>query len=338
MEHRLQICRDILTAPSVGGLRTGAMRFSRFMWLVLGFNLVVILWGAFVRASGSGAGCGGHWPLCNGEVIPRNPTLETLVEFSHRLTSGIALILVVVALVWAFRSCTPGHPVRKGASWSLFFMVTEALVGAGLVLLEYVAQNKSFGRAIWISVHLINTFLLIAAITFTAWAATTGRSIRLKGDKTLIRMLAASFAATLVLGVSGAVTALGATLFPITSLTDGLSQDISPLADPLTRLRIIHPVFAIAVGALLVYLALAVRRKCPFEHVTKASRAMILFIEIQLFAGIVNLLLHAPVWLQLLHLLLSDLIWISLVLLACSALSEPRTESRGAEAFGAAAA
>jgi len=308
------------------------------MWFVLSFNLVVILWGAFVRASGSGAGCGGHWPLCNGEVIPRSPTLETLVEFSHRLTSGIALILVVAALVWAFRSYDSGHAVRKGAAWSMFFMVTEALVGAGLVLLEYVAQNKSLGRAFWISGHLINTFLLIAAITFTAWAATTGHTIRWRGNRSIVRMLVISFLSSLALGVSGAVTALGATLFPITSLTDGFRQDISPLADPLTRLRIIHPLLAIAIGALLVYLVLSILRKCPAEPVAKASRAVIILIAAQLFAGIVNLLLHAPVWLQLVHLLLSDLIWISLVLLACSALAESGPEPCDDEAFGSVAA
>ncbi|MFN8454080.1 MAG: COX15/CtaA family protein [Anaerolineae bacterium] len=70
-------------------------RFAKYVWTVLAYNLAVILWGAFVRASGSGAGCGSHWPLCNGEVIPRTPQMETLVEFTHRLTSGLALLLVI---------------------------------------------------------------------------------------------------------------------------------------------------------------------------------------------------------------------------------------------------
>ncbi|HEX9001707.1 MAG TPA: COX15/CtaA family protein, partial [Blastocatellia bacterium] len=79
-------------------------RFAKFAWLVVAYNLMVIVWGAYVRASKSGDGCGSHWPLCNGEVIPLAPTVKTLVEFSHRLSSGLALLLTVVLVVWAFRA------------------------------------------------------------------------------------------------------------------------------------------------------------------------------------------------------------------------------------------
>ena len=140
-------------------------RFSTFAWGVLGFNVLVIIWGAFVRATGSGAGCGSHWPLCNGELVPRAPQVETLIEFSHRITSGIALLGVVALLIWAMRSFPRGHHVRKAAGASMFFMVTEALVGAGLVPFEYVAHNVSIARAYWMAGHLTNTFLLLAALT-----------------------------------------------------------------------------------------------------------------------------------------------------------------------------
>lgn len=126
-------------------------RFAIFSWSVLVYNLGIILWGAFVRASGSGAGCGSHWPLCNGEVIPRSPTVQTLIEFSHRLTSGVALILVVALTVAAFRAFPKRHIVRRGALFSLFFMLTEALVGAGLVLFSLVADNASIARAMFMS-------------------------------------------------------------------------------------------------------------------------------------------------------------------------------------------
>jgi heme A synthase len=297
-------------------------RFAKFAWSVLAFNLLVILWGAYVRASGSGAGCGGHWPLCNGEVIPRTPTIATLIEYSHRLTSGLALVLVAVALLWAFRAYPAAHPVRRGAALSMFFMLTEALVGAGLVLLQYVADNQSLGRAVWISGHLINTFLLVAALTFTAWAATTGSSV-LCSRREVFPILLISAVSALVLGVSGAVTALGATLFPVTSLADGLRQDFSPLGTQLMRLRVIHPALALAVGALLIHCAMTIRRRCPGGAVVRYSRALIALVEIQLVAGLANLLLHAPIWLQIIHLLLSDLIWILFLLLAYSALAHP---------------
>src|SRR5437764_2061540 len=156
--------------------------FRRFAWGVLVYNVLVVLWGGFVRASGSGAGCGSHWPLCNGEVLPPAPQIATLIEFAHRVSSGLGLFVVVGLAIWAFRGYGKGHPVRLGAGLSLLFIITEALVGAGLVLFSLVADNATFARALFISVHLINTFLLLGALTLTAWWASGGASVRLRGQ------------------------------------------------------------------------------------------------------------------------------------------------------------
>ncbi len=296
-------------------------RFSKYAWGVLAFNLIVIMWGAYVRASGSGAGCGSHWPLCNGEVVPRTPTIKTLVEFSHRLTSGMALLLVVVMVVWAYRHFERKHHARIGAALSMFFMLTEALVGAGLVLFEYVAENKSIARAFWMSGHLINTFLLVGVLTLTAWAATTNGRVRLRGPGVDVWWLLTAIIATLVLGVSGAVTALGGTLFPVTSLAEGLRQDLSPTAHVLIRLRFFHPFIALFVSALLLIVSWLVRHR-PGAWTGKLAHSLIGLVIVQLGVGLVNLLLHAPIALQIVHLLLSDLIWIALVLLSFSVLDE----------------
>lgn len=306
-------------------------RFAKYAWGVVAFNLLVILWGAYVRASSSGAGCGSHWPLCNGEIIPRSPTIKTLVEFSHRLSSGLALLLTVALLIWAFRNFARKHPVRTYAALSMFFMLMEAAVGAALVLFEYVAENKSIGRALWMSGHLINTFLLVAMLTLTAWAASTDERARLRDQGGINWLFAVAILGTLILGVSGAVTALGGTLFPVTSLAEGLRQDLSPTAHVLIRLRFFHPFIAIAVGALLVLTAVLVRAWRGSATTNKLSLALITLVAIQLLAGLVNLLLHAPIWLQIVHLLLSDLIWIALVLLSFTALTQPARE----RAFGA---
>src|SRR5262249_872473 len=146
-------------------------RFAKYAWFTLAFNLLVIVWGAYVRASKSGAGCGSHWPLCNGEVIPNSPTIKTLIEYSHRLSSGLALLLVVGMLVWVFRAYARKHQLRYLSAFAMFFMLMEAAIGAGLVLFEMVAENKSIARALWISAHLINTFLLIGTLALTAWLA-----------------------------------------------------------------------------------------------------------------------------------------------------------------------
>jgi heme A synthase len=314
-------------------------RFAKYTWFALAFSLLVIVWGAYVRASGSGAGCGSHWPLCNGEVIPGSPTVKTIIEFSHRLSSGLAGLLVAGALLWAFivwviRVFAPKHRLgRDGAAGMLFiaaaamfFMLMEAAIGAGLVLFEMVAENKSIARALWVSAHLVNTFLLVGTLALMAWTATTGGRLNVRGQGSINRLFAAAIVATLILGVSGAVSALGATLFPVTSLAEGLKQDLSPTAHVLIRLRFFHPLIAIGVGVFLILTAFFARSRRSGNGVKRWSTALIALVLVQLGAGAINLLLHAPIWLQLVHLLLSDLVWIALVLLGCSALQQPARE------------
>lgn len=293
-------------------------RFSKFAWIVLFYNILVVLWGAYVRATGSGAGCGSHWPLCNGEVIPRAPQLETIIELTHRLTSGVAFLLVVGMLIWAFRKYPKAHIVRKGAGWSTFFIITEALVGAGLVLFEWVAHDASLGRVISMAVHLINTFLLLAALALTAWWASGGDQPNLKGHGVQTWLFGLGFLLMLVLGVSGAVTALGDTLFPSASLAEGLREDFSAEAHFLVRLRVWHPVIAILTGMYLLFLAgfIAMFRVNP--TIRRLAAALAGLFVIQGMAGLINLALLAPVWMQLVHLLLADLVWLSLVLLAAA--------------------
>ena len=291
-------------------------RFAQFAWLVLGYNLLVIVWGAYVRASGSGAGCGSHWPLCKGAVIPRAPALETIIEMTHRLSSGLALMLVIGLVFWATRRFPRGHAIRYAALVSLFFIVTEALIGAGLVLFEYVAHNASHARAFWMSGHLINTFLLLGALSLTAWWA-SGRE---KPPRLLSGPPGRKFKIGLVgmvfLAVSGAVTALGDTLFPAGSLAAGVRQDLSPTAHIFLQLRVWHPLLAVTVGLGLAWIAWRVRKSEPQPVVMKLSVILSALVAIQLTAGAANLLLLAPIWMQLVHLLLSDLLWITLVLLS----------------------
>ncbi|MBI1763838.1 MAG: COX15/CtaA family protein [Acidobacteria bacterium] len=316
-------------------------RFAKYACVVLAFNLAVIAWGAYVRASGSGAGCGSHWPLCNGEIIPRAPTLQTLIEYSHRLTSGLALLLVAGLIAWAFRAYERGHAVRRWAFFSGFFILTEALVGAGLVLFEYVAENKSSARALWMSGHLINTFLMLGAFTLTLWAAIEDQQPQPttppKQDNSAW-LLTAALAGTLILGVSGAITALGATLFPVTSLAEGLQQDLSPTSHLLIRLRFYHPLIALFVSTLLAFVANTIRAQRPSVWTNWLSISLIVLVVLQLTVGISNLLLHAPTWLQLVHLLLSDLIWIALVLLTAAALTPQLHSARLATIEAAATA
>jgi heme A synthase len=296
-------------------------RLARFAWLVLSWNVAVILWGAFVRATGSGAGCGAHWPLCNGEVVPRSPALETMVEFTHRATSGIALLLVFALALWAFRDRPQGHPARRAAAASVFFILTEAAVGAGLVLFRLVGANDSVARALFMAGHLANTFVLLACLTLAAhWCATDER-VRRETAARLGWPFALGALSLLVVGKSGAVAALGDTLYPAQSVLGGLAQDTSPTAHFLVQLRVAHPILALA-GVLLV--AFAASRVLQATGDARARRLVWTvsgLALLQLAVGLLNVVLLAPVWLQIVHLLLADAVWIAFVLLAVSALS-----------------
>jgi heme A synthase len=294
---------------------------ARFAWMTLAWNVTVILWGAFVRATGSGAGCGAHWPLCNGEVVPRSPALETMVEFTHRATSGLALVLVFALAVWVFRQRPKGHPARWAAAASVCFIIVEAAVGAALVLLRLVAENESVGRALFMAGHLANTFMLLTALTLTAHWCTTGAPLRRDALRRDGWVFGLAFLVLLLVGKSGAIAALGDTLYPAQSLLAGLAQDLSPTASVLVRLRILHPLLAVAGTLAVAFAAARVLQTIDQPLARRWAWVTAALALVQLGAGLMNLILLAPVWMQIVHLLLADFLWIALVLLAARALA-----------------
>lgn len=289
-------------------------RIAKYAWFVLLFNLGVIMWGAYVRATGAGAGCGRHWPLCNGEVIPRSEQIETLVEFSHRLSSGMAFLLVLGLLIWTWRVYPKGHRVRSAAILSMVFMITEALVGAGLVLFELVAEDTSTARALSISVHLVNTFILLACITLTAWWASGGEAVQMNWSGAVSWALLVGLIGVLILGMSGALTALGDTLFPVSSIEEGIRQDFSSTAHFLIRLRVLHPTIAVITAVYWIIAINWISSRVQRSNNRQIGWLVIAMLIAQLLAGLINVLLLAPVWMQMLHLLISDSIWIGLIL------------------------
>ncbi len=305
------------TAAQARGVDTIAVvaALARYAWTVLVYNIGVILWGAYVRATGSGAGCGAHWPLCDGRLVPRSLGTATLIEYSHRLTSGLALISVVVLLVWVRRACPAGHPARRGAWMTVLFMLTEAAVGAGLVLFELVADNATMARALFMAVHLTNTFVLVAWLTLTAWWLAGGGAVVPGRTPGRAAAVAGLMGAVIVVGVSGAVAALGDTLFPSRTLADALAADLSPTSHLLIRLRILHPALAIATAVLLAGVAPLLARRSGAPHASRLAAAVAMGAVLQVVAGVINVMLLAPVWMQIIHLLLADALWIALVLL-----------------------
>jgi cytochrome c oxidase assembly protein subunit 15 len=302
--------------------------FTRFAWSVLTVNLGVVAWGAFVRATGSGAGCGRHWPTCNGEIVPRAPAVATAIEFGHRASSGIALLLVVALAGWAVRAFPRGHAARKAAWAALALMVTEALVGASLVLFGWVAKDASAARGWVMAIHLTNTFLLLGALALAAEWSARPAGVAIAGRTGTAAALAAGLAMVLLAGVTGAVAALGDTLYPATGFAAGLRHELSDEAHLLLRLRLLHPLAAISAGAVLLAVARSALRARPDDRVRRAALAIAALVAIEIAAGAVNVLLLAPVWLQLVHLLVADSLWIALVLLSAATLAPDEASAR----------
>jgi heme A synthase len=287
---------------------TNHRRLAQFAWGTLVYNVAVIVWGAYVRATGAGAGCGNHWPLCNGEVIPRAAKIETLIEFSHRATSGVAAVLVFALCIACWRALPKRHPARIASVVAAFLMLTEALLGAALVKFALVAQDKSVARAVSLPIHSTNTMLLLAAIAATAlWLPLHAPVLRWTKRMWLAIV---ALGMLLVTASAGVIAALGDTLFP----SAGMAADFSSSSHFLLRLRILHPALAVATTVILaIFVSIAARDN---ERAKRFAGLVGVAVVTQLFLGMMNIALQAPVWLQMLHLGVADVVWIGTVLVA----------------------
>ncbi len=293
----------------------------KIAWLALGINVITVLGGTLVRATGSGAGCGTHWPSCHGSLLPGLADWHTRVEFAHRAFSGIALLSVVALVVSVYRNFAKGSQARAAARLTGISIVVESLLGAWLVLARLVEDNATAMRAVSVPVHLVNTLFLLAALTSTAWIVTSKHRLRFEAG--LQRKLLYAGIGLLALAATGAIAALADTLFPSESLRAGLAADFDSTAHFLTRLRFIHPIFAVALGGTLVFLASRSYEKLPVY-----SGAVIALVVLQLLLGVVNVAMLTPILIQVLHLLLADLLWIAVLILAAElgALDGPSKE------------
>ena len=291
-----------------------------YSWLVVAYNILVILWGTVVRATGSGNGCGEHWPLCGGTVVQHWKTVASIIEFAHRATSGIAVIALLPLVLFTWRSTPRRHLARVFATASAVLTLNEGLLGALLVLLGHTGKDTSPMRAFWLSLHLANTLLLLAALALTAQFLGR-REGRMRGGVELRHAWAGAVGllATLFVGVSGSLAALGDTLYPASSLRQAFAQDLAPGGNWLLHVRWIHPASSLVAGAWIIFVVLRARG-------AGSSRLGILVAGLvgwQMMLGIADVLLLAPTWLQVLHLLGADLLWVSLVVLSAELCIRP---------------
>ncbi len=302
--------RDVAGA-SISEIRRVSL--ARFAWFVLAYNVAVIVWGACVRATGSGAGCGSHWPLCNGEFLPTTPQTQTVIEFAHRVTSGLSLVLVAILLIWCWRSTRKGDWPRHSSVAAAVLLFNEAFLGALLVLLNHVGGlDRSATHALFLCLHFGNTLLLLAALALTAkWLS--NRDGRLGVVPKPVQMIAMGLGlvSVMAIGMTGSLASLGDTVFPADSLRRAVLQDFSSSSPTLLRLRVLHPIAAV-VGSLYVLWLL----QTFWQKQERSAWVSLLTITLagQIALGAMNVVLLAPVWLQITHLLVAEIFWIMLVL------------------------
>lgn len=297
----------------------------RFAWAVLAYFIAVILWGSLVRATGAGAGCGNHWPLCNGTVLQHSASVNTMIEFTHRITSGISFFSAVGLLIWTFAATARGHLARYAASASVFFTLVEAIIGALLVKLGLTAQSTSPLRPWYLALHLTNTLLLLAALTLTAHMLSRKHGYL----RSTVRLVApfgtsAGVFIVLIVGVTGSLAALGDTLFPAKSLGSALAEDFSSTSGWLVRWRWTHPTIAFLASIFLIWILVRAAQRSAHWDNRSLSALVLILLAAQYVLGVLDVVLLAPVWLQIAHLLGADLLWAALVVLTARLTLQPK--------------
>ena len=310
----------------ISGKRTP---FTIFAWIVLIYNLLAVAWGVTVRASKSGDGCGNHWPLCDGSSIPLNGSIAKLIEASHRLSTALVGVFAIALVVWAFRKFSSGHLVRKASAMVLALTLLEGLIGAALVKFQLVTNNESSFRLVVMSFHVISTFFLLGSIAVAALASMGFDRIRVRGQGAVAWMVTVGALCMMLLGISGAISALAHTVKPT---DDVIGAALQSGTHWLVRLQPFHPLISVTVGLYLCLAAGLMQHLRPDPKVKFAAQLMIGMYVAQLALGVLNIYANAPIAVQMLHLVVADLNWVSLIVLAVFTLSDgiEQVESRPA--------
>lgn len=301
--------------------------FAKYAWFVLGYNLLVVLWGVFLRASKSGDGCGMHWLTCHGEVLPTAPEFKTVIEFTHRIMSAVDGLFMLILLgwsIWLWRRSRSDQDrsVLKTTAAAFFFVLTEGAIGAGLVLTGNTAETLTAARPFWMAAHLINTFILLAFLTLTARRASGSAGLKFRVEPKYIGAIAFVIVAILVVGISGSIAALSNMIFPSGTLSESVAKDFSETSHVLLRLRLLHPTSAILASVFVIFVSgWLAKQRFGDKVVLRWSNVLAILILLQIAFGAATLLMLGPIVMQLGHLIIADAIWISFVMFAAAFLS-----------------
>ena len=280
------------------------MKLISYTKLGIVLSILSILAGAFVRATGSGDGCGSTWPTCKGKIIPQLSDTSEVIEFSHRSVSGILLIVTLIIFIKS-RNMSKGSIVRTTVNFLTFFVLFEAAIGAVIVLYEWVGLNSSLPRIIAVPIHLVNTFGLLACYAILYKVLLNNfKNIKQLWDRRFV-FIAFLF---LLSGATGSITALADVLFPSASFYEGLMEDFDRTSELLTRLRILHPMVATGLSVALIIES----RKIQKDYKIDVKFFQIL-VFIAIILGVLNVLSNILLLLSILHLAIADLLWITYI-------------------------
>ncbi len=263
-----------------------------------------------MRFSGSGDGCGEHWPLCYGVLIPDSPEIRTLIEYSHRVKSGLFGVLVLFLPLFAFKAFLRGHPARFFSLAALVFTIIEGLIGARLVLAGLVGQNDSLERGVTIALHLVNTFILLGTLLGCWYFSKKDCWQRLAPSKENRSLFWTSVVIFVLIALSGSIASLSNTLFPSSNIISGFFDDFSSDSHLFVRLRILHPIFSTLGFVGLIFMIGKISAKIETVHFLGRIFPFLVFANFIL--GILILVTLGPLYGKLAHLFLADLVWLSL--------------------------
>jgi heme A synthase len=296
-------------------------RIPILAWSMLWLTVAVVVGGALVRATDSGAGCGESWPICGGQIIPEIGNYHTAIEVSHRLMTGLLGFVLIAVFVLVRRHYDKSHRLRRAVFVAGILLIIESLLGASLVLFGWVEFDASIARLIVVPIHLVNTFLLVAAMTAVAFFADGGAGFRVDPKKTLDKVLGGSLLIILIIGATGALNALADTLIKSDALRTAVGDEILVTESVLRQIRTIHPFVAI-IGGLALFMLVRYLTAEASKRVKLIGLGVQAIIWAQFILGLLNIALNVPLEIQLVHLFVADLLWISFVVIALHLLSD----------------
>ena len=280
------------------------MKLNSYAKLGLFLSIVSILAGAFVRATGSGDGCGATWPTCKGKIIPALTDTSELIEFSHRSVSGFLLIVTLI-IFSKTRKLHKASLVKSVTNYLTFFVIFEAIIGAVIVLFEWVGLNSSLPRIIAVPIHLVNTFGLLGSYAILYKILEDDiQEIKSIFNKNFI-LISFLF---LLSGATGSITALADVLFPSASFIEGFLADFDKTSEVLTRLRILHPIISTILSIVLYLYSTRINKKYGVN-----VKLLKTFVIIAVSLGVLNVLSNIVLPLSILHLAIADFLWISYI-------------------------